>query len=253
MNDTFACAVAFQRDMDERAAERLVRTRHGVAHFCDSLPRVWDRNFLAVDPGTEATAADLALEAEAAQSVARLRHRKISVPDEALGERVSLDFVRRGWTVHEYLVMPHSDPPAEVDTSTTVELGAEDLIPVWRQGIRESTPDDETVRQLVEAQIRRRDAVDVRYLAALANDRIAAYCELFSDGVVGQIESVMCLEEFRGRGLGKAVVARALAESLAAHELTFLVADAHDWPKELYRKLGFAEAGRIWDFVRKTE
>ncbi len=253
MSDGYARAVAFQRAMDERAAERLVRTPHGVAHFCDSLPRVWDRNFLAVEAGAEATATELALEAESAQAAARLAHRKISVDDEALGERLSSDFARRGWVVHEYLVMPHREEPAQVDTSATAELGPAELLPVWRQGIRENTPDDETVRQLVEAQIRRRDAADVRYLAALDDGRIAAYCELFSDGKVGQIESVMCLEEFRGRGHGKAVVARALAESRAVHELTFLVADAYDWPKELYRRLGFREAGRIWDFVRQPQ
>jgi ribosomal protein S18 acetylase RimI-like enzyme len=82
--------------------------------------------------------------------------------------------------------------------------------------------------------------------------RVAAYCELFARGGVGQIESVMTLEEFRGRGFGRAVVARALAESIEArHDLTFLLADAEDWPKELYRKLGFEEVGRVWDFIRE--
>src|SRR5205807_6239745 len=93
--------------------------------------------------------------------------------------------------------------------------------------------------------------LQVRYFGARADGRIAAYCELFQGSGVGQIESVMCLEGFRGRGLGKAVVAHALAESKAAgHELTFLVADAGDWPKELYRKLGFDAVGSVWDFVR---
>ena len=59
----------------------------------------------------------------------------------------------------------------------------------------------------------------------------------------------MTLERFRGRGLAKSVVARALEESQHAHEFTFLVASADDWPKELYRKLGFETAGSIWDFL----
>jgi predicted GNAT family acetyltransferase len=135
----------------------------------------------------------------------------------------------------------------------TAEVEAEQLTPIWRQGIRTYTPDDETVRQLVEAQLGRRRAVEVRYFAAFAGDRIAAYCELFSRDGVGQVESVMCLEEFRGRGLGKAVTARAAAEPVAAgDELTFLVADAADWPQHLYRKLGFREGGSIWDFVRES-
>jgi predicted GNAT family acetyltransferase len=108
------------------------------------------------------------------------------------------------------------------------------------------------VRQLVAAQLGRGEAVDVRYFAIRSNQQVAAYCELFSRNEIGQIESVMTLKEFRGRGFGKAVVARALAESKAAsHELTFLLADADDWPREFYRKLGFEEIGRVWDFPRE--
>jgi predicted GNAT family acetyltransferase len=148
--------------------------------------------------------------------------------------------------------MPLEEELPELDLTTTVEIDAEQLAPIWREGIRAYTPDDETVRQLVAAQRDRRRAVDVRYFATLAEGRIAAYCELFTADGVGQVESVMCLQEFRGRGLGKAVTARAAAESVAAgHELTFLVADAADWPKHLYAGLGFREAARIWDFVRE--
>ena len=46
-------------------------------------------------------------------------------------------------------------------------------------------------------------------------------------------------------------MSRALEESRAAgHDLTFLIADRDDWPKQLYAKLGFDEIGRIWEFIR---
>jgi ribosomal protein S18 acetylase RimI-like enzyme len=253
MNEAATRAIAFQRGIDAQLAERSVWTKHGVAHFCDTLPRVWDRNFLAVDLDAAVTAAELALEAEAVQAPTRLGHRKVSV-DHELGGRLAADFARRGWTVHEYLVMPLVRELADIDVAATSEASAEELIPVWRQGIRSETPDDETVRQLLEAQIRRRDAVDVRYFAARVDGQLAAYCELFIGDRVGQVESVMCLEQFRRQGLGKAVTARAAAESQAAgHELTFLIADAADWPKNLYRRLGFAEGASIWSFVRTSD
>lgn len=252
MSEAAARAIEFQRTMDARLAERSVRTPHGVAYFADTLPRVRDRNFLSVDLGAEPTTSELALEAEAVQGGARLAHRKIGVDDE-LGARVAAEFARRGWTVHEYLVMPLMGELADVDLSATTEASAEELTPVWRRGIREGTPDDQTVRQLLTAQVGRQKAVDVRYFAARIGAQIAAYCELFSADGVGQVESVMCLEEFRGRGLGKAVTARAARKSVeAGHELTFLVAEAGDWPKEMYRRLGFAGEQRIWNFVRTT-
>lgn len=252
MSDAYERAVGFMRAMDQRQAERSVRTPHGVAHFAATVPRVWYRNFLAVDLGARATAAELAIEAEMVQAPALLDHRKVVVDDD-LGESVARDFARRGWRIEKNLVMAHELGADPGDVAATAELTADDLVPIWRAGIRETTPDDESVRQLVESQLGRRDAVGVRYFGAHADGRIAAYCELFVQDGIGQIESVMCLPEFRGRGLGKAVVARALAESLAVHDLTFLVADADDWPKELYRKLGFEEVGRTWEFIREPQ
>jgi len=48
------------------------------------------------------------------------------------------------------------------------------------------------------------------------------------------------------------VVARALAEAYASgHDLVFLLADDDDWPKELYRKLGFHDAGHVYELLRE--
>ena len=56
---------------------------------------------------------------------------------------------------------------------------------------------------------------------------------------VAQIEDVNTLTEFRGRGLGRAVVQAAVEEAARNGELVFLEALADDWPHELYAKLGF--------------
>ena len=165
------------------------------------------------------------------------------------------EFQELGWKVEELLVMPHDGPTPDLDTAGVEEVGWEELEPIWAEGMRANPEirDEEDVRQLVAGQHRRRIAVDVRYLAARVDGRIASYCELFSHAGTSQIESVMTLEQFRGRGLAKTIVTRALAESRAAgHDFTFLVAGADDWPKELYRKLGFDEVGREYEFVRPS-
>ena len=92
---------------------------------------------------------------------------------------------------------------------------------------------------------------DTRFFAARVDGEIASYCDLYSDGDTGQIEAVMTLEQFRNRGLARATVMRALAASRdAGNDLTFLMALRDDWPKELYRKLGFDEIGQVYEFVR---
>jgi GNAT superfamily N-acetyltransferase len=62
---------------------------------------------------------------------------------------------------------------------------------------------------------------------------------------------VHTLEEYRGRGLASAIIGYAIDHALSAgHGFVFLLADADGQSKELYRGLGFAEIGRIWEFVK---
>jgi len=243
-------AVAFERAMHERLVERLEPSTHGRGMFTPSLPLVRYLNHFSVEVGARAPFEQLLAESNALHEAAQLPHRKLSFDDD-LGAALAPEFARAGWKQEELLVMPHRGPLPEVEASAVEEVGPGELEPAWAEGIR-SSPEiesEEEVRQLVAAQHRRRRAVEVRYFAARAEGQIASYCELFSDGATGQIESVMTLEPFRGRGLAQAVVTRALRESQARHDFTFLVADASDWPQELYRKLGFESAGSIWDFV----
>jgi GNAT superfamily N-acetyltransferase len=249
MNE-LARAVEFQRTFDEGLVEEVVRAKHGSGLLTPSLPRVFYLNQFAVDLGADATAAELIAEAEPIFSAAGLSHRKISVDDE-LGAALTPEFRELGWTVEELLVMPHLRR-YDLKASPVEEVDPYELEPIWAEGMRSSPEiqDEDEVAQLVAAQHRRRRAVHVRYFAARVDGQIASYCELFSDGRTGQIESVMTVEPFRGRGLAQAVVSRALAESqTAGHDLTFLLTDADDWPKELYRKLGFEAVGSIWDFL----
>jgi hypothetical protein len=47
------------------------------------------------------------------------------------------------------------------------------------------------------------------------------------------------------------VIQRAVNEALATgHDFVFLTADADDWPKELYNRLGFEEVGTEWAFLK---
>jgi predicted GNAT family acetyltransferase len=56
---------------------------------------------------------------------------------------------------------------------------------------------------------------------------------------------------YRQRGYARAVVSAATRASLEhGNEITFLVADDEDWPKELYAKLGYEPIGRRYEFTR---
>jgi ribosomal protein S18 acetylase RimI-like enzyme len=135
------------------------------------------------------------------------------------------------------------------------EVALEQLEAVWARGIRNepAVTDEEVVRQLVAGKRVVGEAIETRFFTARVDGEIASYCDLYSDGHTGQIEAVMTLEPYRNRGLARAVVLRALAASReSGNDLTFLLAMRDDWPQGLYRKLGFEEIGRVYEFTRTS-
>ena len=174
-----------------------------------------------------------------------LDHRRVVVDDAALAGRLEPGFPAHGWTVERHLVMEHRRPP-ETGRATppAAEASPDELEPLWaeldrRRGFTLGK------RAVVEA------AVPTRYFGAYADGDPVSCCELYSRGGVGQIEDVTTLEEHRGRGLASAAVLAALDASLAeGNTLTFLLADADDWPYRLYERLGFETTGRRWQFQR---
>ena len=90
-----------------------------------------------------------------------------------------------------------------------------------------------------------------RFVVADLDGSPAAYATLYSDGTVAQVEDVSTQPRARGHGLARAVVQHAVDLARAeGHELIFLVADADDWPRELYARLGFDPVGHCWALVR---
>ena len=73
--------------------------------------------------------------------------------------------------------------------------------------------------------------------------------DIYSHGGVTQIEDVLTATRHRGRGHARTLMTALLAEA-AGSELVFLVADADDWPREFYARLGFEPVGHTHSFLR---
>jgi RimJ/RimL family protein N-acetyltransferase/predicted GNAT family acetyltransferase len=226
---------SFQRTLEEATAERREPFGHGVGLFSDSIPSVYDANYLILDQ--LATAEEHAAEADALME--RFHHRKVVALEG--GRALAPGFVERGWKSVTHLVMAHRrEPDRRVDTSSVREATSEELGRAKRATtLAEPWGSERLGEQLLEAKRRVGEAVSLRYFAAFADGQVAAYCELRSDGRTAQIEDVETLSEFRRRGLGRAVVQFALEEARRTHDLVFLEALEDDWPRELYAKLGF--------------
>jgi GNAT superfamily N-acetyltransferase len=250
----FERALAFEATLRARCAERIVPFRFGHAYFNDTYGRVWDLNLLLVEGPHEVDPGELAAEAELLHTDAGHAHRRADVLDDAVGAQLERFFRRIGWQVDRGLVMAYrGQGERSGDTASVEEVSRDDLLP-FREEIARAEPwatDEEIVREVVDAGALWEQAGRARYFAARADGTLVAATELYSDGRIAQVEDVATLPAHRGRGHASAVVLRAVEEALAAgHDLVFLTADAGDWPRELYTRLGFEEAGRTWSFLR---
>ena len=226
---------AFQRTLEETAAERLQSFPHGTGVFTDSASSVYDANYLVLE--RLASAETHAAEAEA--SMEGFHHRKVVGYDGA--RALAPAFAALGWTPTTHVIMAHRHAPDRlVDTSSIREVTHQEVAAAKRSTtLDEPWGHGRLSDELDAVKERIARVTSLRFFAAFVDGRIAAYCELRSDGSIAQIEDVVALTEFRGRGLGRAVVQFALEEAKRSHELVFLEALEDDWPRDLYAKLGF--------------
>ena len=230
----------FRRHLQRASAGRTFELPNGTAIVSDSIRDVYDANYLSVESPLVG-AGDLAADAETALETSH--HCRVIVEDGTPG--LAENFAELGFDRVTHLVLAHTaELDRRVDTSTIRPIELDDLIELRTEAtLREPWGDADLAAQLNEAKRLVAAAVPTRFFAAEADGAIAGWCELRAHDGVAQIEDVEVREEFRGRGLGRALVQHALDEGLRAGALVYLEALADDWPRELYAKLGFTVVG----------
>lgn len=226
------------------AGERLESSQVGTAVFDDRVPRRLDSNFLRVE--READPETVEAEAE------RLDRRAIFVPDSELGERLVPHFKERGWRVNRVVVMAQlREPERQADLSLVTEVEEPELRAARQQVVAgQPWARPEIMAELFAGKSLIGERLRARFFAVLVDGEVASYTDLYQDGAEAQIEDVGTVHEHRERGYASAVVLAAIAEAKkSGAEFVLLVADYEDWPKELYRRLGFDELGYYVKFI----
>jgi ribosomal protein S18 acetylase RimI-like enzyme len=239
--------------LQEQTSTRIEPFPWGSALYRDDLRQRYYSNFVRVERPLAGVGVDDLVRATN-RALDGLGHRQIQVDDEDDGARIALGLAERGYKADHSAVLALRRGPDRPGTPDVVdELSYADarpfLLEVYR---RELTGDD---AELVErfADFRRvvQEAANGRFFGQPVDGQTAGLCELYLLDGVAQVEHVDTLEEFRGRGIARNVVLRAVGEARAAGaDLVVIGADLEDWPMELYRRLGFEEIGRTWVFTK---
>lgn len=259
-------AFAFERGMHAAAAARTVDAAWGHAYLSPEIERTYDRNLLWVVGDGDGLSAD-ALDAHAERLLggAGMTHRRLMVEPAADARlRPGLTALSYEPGTHLFQVFSAARAPEPVDGVEVVEASADDVLAATEDYLQTDpdTPygrDPRTREHLLEhyrsygpagAQERR---FVVRDDGNGGGGRVAAWARLWvrADGDEAQVEDVVVLAPYRGRGYGRAIVTAATRAALrASPSLLFIVADADDWPKDLYGRLGYATAGGLGVYLR---
>jgi ribosomal protein S18 acetylase RimI-like enzyme len=245
--------IGFEYDLTRRASELVEPIEDGALVLSPELDLLWRANYLQLE-ATERGAAALAAQADELMGARGLRHRSVVPLDPALGDRLEPGFRELGWGIERSLYMVLRRSP-EREGAAAVEVARERIEPVRRAvAMREPDRSEAVTEQLLISDARLDELGNGHWFAADHDGSPASACVLYERDGVGQVETVITLTEARGRGLASGVVLAAVdASRQAGHELTFIVADADDWPWRLYERLGFDPVGLAPSFLRKPE
>jgi ribosomal protein S18 acetylase RimI-like enzyme len=251
MPDVLERIQRFEREI-EMAGSDTVDSPFGVAVLEPALPRRHDSNYLLVERvPIGAGAQDLADEAERILGGAGLRHRAAFTFDQALGERLEPQFRELGWNVRRHIWMAQLREPERGADLAIVEEVDEDALRPGRTAeiVRYPWGSEEVAKQLLDAKLLLAKRAETRFFGVRVEGEIVSWADLYVAQGLGQVEDVATKEEHRGKGYASAVVLHAAGEARrAGADLVFLVADDDDWPKELYKRLGFDTIGRLTKF-----
>ena len=242
MRKELARSYAFMARGD-MSGTRVAESPLGRAVYTDQLPRRLDGNYLWVDRADEPE--------ELVAEAARLERRLIFVPDPELGDALAPWFEQQGWRIDRHVVMAQLREPERVaDLSLVHEVSEPDLRGARRRVLaNEPWATPEVLDQIFAAKALIGERVSTRFFAVELDDEVVSYSDLYVDGADAQVEDVGTVPEHRNEGHATTVVLGATAEARKAGAgFVFLVADADDWPKELYGKLGFDVVGHYTKF-----
>ena len=250
MTDELARIHRFEHEV-EMAGTKKVPSPLGFGVITPELPLRHDSNYLFVDRPVDAREA--MAEADRVLGGEGYDHRVIITFDDAIGETLRPQLKALGWrTMRHVFMVQRREAEKGGDRSIVKEVDHTALRPGrTREILAQPWGTPVVAEQILDAKVLIGRLAETRFFGVEIDGEIVAWTDLYVAQGVAQIEDVATLREHRERGYATAVVLRAIEVGRAlGADLVFLVADEEDWPKVLYRRLGFDAVGRLYKFAK---
>lgn len=240
-------ALAFDATIRSLVVSQRQRLAFGTALLTPELPLIYDLSTIVIE--RPVAAAELLPVVEQAFAAAGLRHRKITTERAEVAAALVPVLGEHGFELQRHVIMAHD----REWTPSMSPLGITEATPgAWAPTVRalvfqEPWGDEAVAEQMVAMHERLRERAGATFLTTPGGE---GSCHLYRRGPTAQIEDVNVLAEHRGQGIGRAVMVAALQRCQDA-SLVFLTADADDWPKDWYARMGFAPVAAAWQWMKR--
>lgn len=247
-NDLFERMLTVAQRSVRSIADEVETIELGWVVRTPTLPMVWSLNHLQLTgPVSFGDAVALADEYQK-----DLPYRHIQVGHDHGGDELDALFRAAGWRADREVYMALTDPPGDVAAEQLVELSEDQALVLTRLWFLEDHPGigASSVEQLLEFTRREGRFWRERSFGLLDDGGSPlSMTKLRIDGTTAWVEHVYTVAHARGRGYARMLVTHVTALAVAGNpELTFIVADDNDWPKELYARIGFRPIDRTREF-----
>lgn len=234
-------------------ASQQLELPFAVCLITEDLPDVHDSNLVMVTG--HVPPAVLLRSADRLAATAGWAHRRIEVDDPTIEQRLRQPLLDAGYEVEHHVTMALGGgapgPPARQLPAVVVDVDAQ--LDLGRALLRERpwAPTDALLDQFALRERLLARHADARVVVAPPDRPVSRALLLRHDDLL-EIDDVGTLSDHRGQGWSRAVLDRAVAHAhgIGASDVV-LVADADDWPRRWYARLGFRELGRSATFVRR--
>lgn len=252
--EALAAARSFEAGLRARIAGDVTPLPFGELVITDDLRGVYDLNLAIVAADASPDPAEVL--ATTARELARrgADHARVAYADGAALDRASEIFKAAGWARTDHVIMRlrNSHRPPWPEQAHLLDARQRDDLRRRLTRARPWCDSEEIVDMFVQFARRIMDRGPARAVGVLDEDgEVIGGAMVYGDGPILQIEEVEVDASAQGKGLGKVLLQAALSLALAHDpQLVFLVADADDWPRHWYERLGFEVIGTTGDFHR---